>query len=127
MTFLVREGRRRVLLEQGLLVRSPLGDTKLKVRAETSPEVVDRCDAVIICVRNFDLDDILGSVGQLVGRGASVISLLNGVEHMERVRRLVPDERIVGGSAYIDSRLGPAGEVVHRSQTPTLSSAPERA
>lgn len=126
VTFLVRERRKRVLLEQGLVVRSPLGDAKLKVGAETSPEGVERCDVVMICVRNFDLEGILDSVGQFAERGASVVSLLNGVEHMERVRRLVPDERIIGGSAYIDSRLGPDGEVLHRSQDPALTLAPLR-
>ena len=93
----------------------------LKVNVETRADAVQSCDVVVITVRNFDLDDVLDEVAFLVKNGANAISLLNGVEHIEKLRRIVTDEKILGGSAYIDSRLGPGGEIIHRSQTPTIA------
>ncbi len=121
VTFLVRPQRRDALLRDGLRVSSPLGDAALNVKAETEAGRIARCDVVVVAVRNFDLDGVMGMVGDLAGRGASVVSLLNGVEHIEKIRKTVDDGKIIGGSAYIDSRLGPNGEIIHRSQTPTIA------
>lgn len=121
VTFLVRAQRRLLLRERGLRIESPLGNIVLNVQAETNVNSISKCDVVIVAVRNYDLDGALKNIAQLAMRGASVISLLNGVEHIERILMEIPPTRIIGGSAYIDSRLGSGGEIVHRSQLPKIA------
>ena len=121
VVFLVREGRKRALESDGLVIRSYLGDADLKVRAETDVARVGNCDVFILTIRNFHLnDDVLSNLRHFSQGNTRFISLLNGVEHIERLREIVPSSRIVGGSAFIDSRLGEKGEIVHRSQDPTI-------
>lgn len=122
VTYLVRPGRMENLQKNGLVVKSYLGDATINVAAETDAKKLGTCDVVILSVRNFHLDEnMLKAVGELSRKGAKVISLLNGVEHMERLRAVVRDEQIIGGSAFIDSRLGANGEIIHRGQDPTIT------
>lgn len=122
VTYLVRQGRKENLLENGLVVKSYLGDARLEVSVETEPGNLNHCDVTILSVRNFHLDsEMLDTARMQAAKGSKIISFLNGVEHMERLRAIVPDESIIGGSAFIDSRLGPNGEIVHRGQDPTIT------
>jgi 2-dehydropantoate 2-reductase len=121
VTFLVRPRRRELLLRDRLRIRSPLGNVELRVQAEAEADAIPRCDVVVVAVRNYDLDEVLPEVAYFAKSGAQVISFLNGVEHVEKIRKIVSDKQIMGGTAYIDSRLGPDGEIIHRSQIPTVS------
>lgn len=121
VVFLVRENRKRQLDSEGLKIRSYLGDADLKVKAESDERSTGKCDVVIIAIRNFHLDDkTMSKISYFAKEGASFITMLNGVEHLERLLEFVPKERIIGGSAFIDSRLGNEGEIVHRGQDPTI-------
>ena len=121
VTFLVRQGRKDQLLKEGLNVRSYLGDVSLKVEAETDEKSVKDCDVVILAIRNYHFDEsTLSKVVYFASKGSKVISFLNGVEHMERLRSVINDNQIIGGSAFIDSRLSANGEIVHRGQEPTI-------
>jgi 2-dehydropantoate 2-reductase len=48
VTFLVREGRRKILSEQGLRIESPFGDAQVAVRTVLASEVTPIYDAVIV-------------------------------------------------------------------------------
>ncbi len=121
VTFLVRPRRREQLLQRGLRIRSPLGDVDLRVRAESEVEKVGSCDVVIVAVKNYDLDSVLDKIAYLGKGGPWIISVLNGVEHIEKICSVVGRDRILGGPVYIEAALGPDGEVIHKSMTPSLT------
>lgn len=119
VTFIVRE-KRREQLTKGLNIVTPEGRFQLNVDARTSTEDVEDCDVAIIAVRNYNLPEVIDHVRSLAKKGAKLISLLNGVEHIEKISAETGKDSIIGGSAYIDSRLGANGEIIHRSQRPKL-------
>ncbi|MEM3804334.1 MAG: ketopantoate reductase family protein [Conexivisphaerales archaeon] len=121
VTFLVRDQRKKLLQERGLRIKSPIGNAVLTVQAETSAKLIPKCDVVIVAVRNFDLESVLKDIAYLASKGARVISLLNGVEHVEKLQKEISNLKMMGGSAYIDSRLGEDGEIIHRSQIPKIA------
>jgi ketopantoate reductase len=55
-TFLVREGRRKILSEQGLRIESPFGDTQIAVKTVVESEVSPVYDAVILTCKAYDFD-----------------------------------------------------------------------
>lgn len=125
VTYIVRERKKEHLDKEGLKIRSYLGDSDLKVKSVVSPEDAGECDILILAIRNFNLsDDVMNNVAYLGKKGSKIISLLNGIEHIERLRHHVKDSNIIGGSAFIDSRLSDDGTIVHRGQTPTITLGP---
>ncbi|MEM0118008.1 MAG: 2-dehydropantoate 2-reductase [Conexivisphaerales archaeon] len=120
VTFVVREKRREQLEKSGLKLITPAETVSLRVDARVSASDIKRCDVCIVTVRNYSLDEVIDQIKSLASGGASIISLLNGVEHIEKISNAVARHKIVGGSAYIDSRLGDNGEIIHRSQVPRI-------
>jgi 2-dehydropantoate 2-reductase len=120
VSFLVRPGRKKELDQVGLVVRSPLGDLDLRVKAETEAEKIGDCDVILVAVKNYGLDSVLDSIRLLGRNGARVVSILNGIEHLERICSVVDKNRIVGSPLYIEVEMGPEGRILHRSVTPAL-------
>ncbi|MBX6353603.1 MAG: ketopantoate reductase family protein [Thermoflavifilum sp.] len=116
VTFLVREGRYRQLSQSGLQVRSVHGDFTVHPKLARSAEEVEGApEVVIVAVKNYHLEGVLTAVQALAQRGASVLPLLNGVEHMAVLRDAVGEEALWGGVCYIEATLDEAGRVVHTS------------
>ena len=121
VTFLVRPARKAELEGRGLRIRSPLGDADLKVTAVTDAGPLPGCDVTLVAVKNFDLDSVLGSIGRLGKGGAKVVSVLNGVEHLDKISAVVGRAAIVGGPLHMEATLGERGEIVHKSVVPSIA------
>ena len=66
VTFLVREGRRKMLSEQGLRIESPFGDAQIAVKTVVAPEVAPVYDAVILTCKAYDLDAAIAAIAPAV-------------------------------------------------------------
>jgi ketopantoate reductase len=56
VTFLVRNGRRKSLSEQGLRIESQFGDAQIEVKTAVAAEVAPVYDAAILTCKAYDLD-----------------------------------------------------------------------
>ena len=66
VTFLVREGRRKILSEQGLRIESPFGDAQLAVETVVAPDLAPIYDAVILTCKAYDLDTAVAAIAPAV-------------------------------------------------------------
>ena len=82
-TFLVREGRRKILSEQGLRIESPFGDTQIAVKTVVASEVSPVYDAVILTCKAYDLDAAVVAIAQAVASTVYVLPFLNGIAHID--------------------------------------------
>ena len=112
VSFLVRERRAAQLRERGLIVRSPHGDFSVPVRALTKEQIEDSVDLVLLTCKAYDLDPAIDSIARAVGAHTTVLPLLNGLAHIERLQAAFGPARIAGGSCGIPATLTPDGEVV---------------
>lgn len=112
VSFLVRERRRAQLRERGLVVRSPHGDFTLAVKALRGDEVVDAADLLLLTCKAYDLDAAIESIAPVVGEATTIVPLLNGLAHVERLQQAFGPARVAGGSCVIPATLTAAGEVV---------------
>lgn len=112
VTFLVREPRYRQLQQRGLRIKSPHGDAILRPTLSHSADDIREPDLVILAVKNYHLASTLPTLQTLVNRGAKVLPLLNGVQHMETLTRALGAGRILGGACYIEATLNADGDVV---------------
>ncbi len=114
VAFLVRPGRKAQLDRDGLVIESPsAGDWRGPVRALLAEEVRPGWDAVLLACKAYDLDDAVSAIRPAVDARTAVLPVLNGISHIETLRRAFGAERVLGGLAKIQATLAPDGTVRH--------------
>jgi 2-dehydropantoate 2-reductase len=111
--FIARGAHLRALREHGLRVRSVKGDFEVRAPATDDPADVGCCDFVLFCVKTFDTDAAAARLGPLIGEGTAVVSLQNGVENEDKLARVVGDDHVMGGAAFIFAEIAGPGVIVH--------------
>jgi 2-dehydropantoate 2-reductase len=121
VTFLVREGRRKSLSEQGLKIESPFGDALLAVKTVMAPDVAPIYDAVILTCKAYDLDAAIASIAPAVARTGYVLPFLNGIAHIDVLNQTFGQHRVLGGTAKIQSTVMPNGAIRQFNDWRTLT------
>ncbi|MDR6225927.1 ketopantoate reductase family protein [Desmospora profundinema] len=116
VTFLVRERRRQELKERGLVIRSVHGDWREAVSTVVSGEAADPFDLVLLAVKAYYLEASIRDLEPYIGEETRILPLLNGVIHLDRLREVFGEERVLGGLCFIETTLNAQGEVEQYSE-----------
>lgn len=112
--FIARGAHLRAIREQGLRVRSPLGDLHLPRPAATDdPAEVGPVDVVLLGVKLWDTESAARRLAPLIGPDTVVISFQNGVTKDEILRDAVGAEHVAGGVCYIAATVAEPGVIRH--------------
>ncbi len=76
-----------------------------------NPIEIGLSDYVIICTKNYDLEEILNKIVPCVGINTVILPLLNGVNAVEIIRDKFPNNLVASGCAYIVSAIKEPGVV----------------
>jgi 2-dehydropantoate 2-reductase len=120
VTFVARGRHLAAMRKDGLTIKSPHGDANLKVKAVEQPREAGTPDIVIFAVKLWDTDGAAEQLKPVVGPDTYVIPFQNGVESIERLRKHFPEKNVMGGSAYIASRIERPGVIEHIGQMSRL-------
>lgn len=112
VTFLVRPGRRAVLREHGLQVRSPFGDLHLAPKLVVREELREHFDLIILSCKAYDLASAMADIAPAVG-GSLLLPLLNGVRQIDILSARFSSAQVLGGIAQAALRVTPSGEIEH--------------
>jgi 2-dehydropantoate 2-reductase len=123
VSFIARGRHLEALRSKGLTLKSSLGDAQLKVRAFQDPREAGEADVVIFAVKLWDTEGAAEQIRPILGR-AVVIPFQNGVESIERLGKVLGAERVMGGSAYIATRIAAPGVVEHTGTMARLRFGP---
>ncbi|HVJ49029.1 ketopantoate reductase family protein [Desulfitobacterium sp.] len=115
VTFLVREKRYQQLKERGLRVESVHGDFIVQPHCVLKAEEVENPDLVILSVKNYQLEGTFPDLKNFVDRGAKILPLMNGVQHIDQLVSAFGLEHIIGGLCYIESTLNEFGDILQKS------------
>lgn len=116
VTFLVRRNRSTQIRKNGLAIQSVKGNYRIDpIHIIESPEDIEQTDLVITAVKGYHLRGAIGDLKKLVQKGARVLPLLNGMEHIEMLQNELGKENVLGGLAFIIATLDEKGHVVHTS------------
>ncbi|MGS1008200.1 2-dehydropantoate 2-reductase [Achromobacter anxifer] len=113
VTFLVREPRAARIREQGLRIKSPLGDATLQPQLVTQQTLQGSYDVVVLSCKAYDLASAIEAIRPAVGPDTTVLPIMNGVLQYDVLDREFEPHRVLGGLCQINATLGPEGEVVH--------------
>lgn len=120
VTFFVRESRRMVLEENGLVVKSAAGDINLPVKTIINGEKTEPFDVIIVATKAYHLEEVIDSVKMYANEKTTILPLLNGISHLSRLQEEFGEERVIGGLCFIESTLNEKGEIVHTSKSHEL-------
>ena len=121
VTFLVREGRRRTLSEQGLRIESPFGDAQLVVKTVIASDVAPIYDAVILACKAYDLDTAVAAIAPAVAPSGYLLPFLNGIAHIDVLNQRFGQHRVLGGTAKIQSTRTSNGAIRQFNDWRTLT------
>ena len=125
ISFYVREGRKKQIDREGLHVKSVNGDTKI-----SSPTLITNAseaispDLVLLGVKGYHLEETVPVLKEFVAKGAKVLPILNGIEHITILQEELGEEAILGGLSYIIATLDDRGHVHHTSELHELIFGP---
>ncbi|MFH2719526.1 2-dehydropantoate 2-reductase [Enterobacter hormaechei] len=112
--FIARGKHFEAIRDNGLRVRSPLGDIHLQ-----SPSITDTAaevglaDVVIFGVKLWDTESAAQAIRSLVGPNTMVISLQNGVAKDEILKSVIGQQAVVGGVCYVAAGIEDPGIIGH--------------
>jgi 2-dehydropantoate 2-reductase len=117
VTFVARGAHLDAIRRQGLRIVSPLGDVHLSpAKAIASIAEAEAADLVLVGVKLWDTEAVAPTLRPLAERGAAILSLQNGVQKDEVLRRYLPPEAVMGGLCYISALIEAPG-VIRRHGT----------
>jgi len=113
VTFLVRPKTYQAIAERGLQIKSINGDFTVHPPMIQRASEIGAVDLIILAVKAYDLSTVLEEVAPLVERGATLLTLQNGVDSEERILSYFEKDCLVAGVSYITSRLAEPGVIEH--------------
>ena len=125
VTFLVRKKRAEQIREHGIHINSTQGDYTIKnPHIITDVEEVKSVDLVFVSVKGYHLEGTLDNLKQLTKKGAHVLPVLNGIEHISVLQEQLGKENVIGGLCFIIATLNDNGHVEHSSDVHDLVFGP---
>ena len=112
VTFVARGPHYEAMKASGLRVYSSCGD--LHLPRVSVVERIDRLnlpDLVIVAVKLWDTQSVAAELAPIASQGAAILSLQNGVDKDNVLRRYVPAESVLGGCCYISASISEPGVI----------------
>ncbi|MFJ7746474.1 ketopantoate reductase family protein [Peribacillus sp. NPDC097295] len=123
--FLVRKNRAQQMRDQGLRITSPHGNYDFNdLHFTEDVNDIQQVDLVLLTVKGFHLQGTIPDLKNLVDKGAKVLPLLNGLEHISILQKELGEENVIGGSAFIIATLDKKGHVIHSNRNHDLVYGP---
>lgn len=109
--FLLRAARRAAIDREGLRIDSPFGAWQGRVATIAADAARPGWDVVLLSCKAYDLEDAIAAIRPAVDARTSILPVLNGLSHVDRLAAEFGADRVLGGLAKIQATLAPDGTV----------------
>lgn len=122
VSFLVREKRAALLAQNGLHIRSALGDADIAAPPTvTAATLREPFDLVLLGCKAWDLPQAIEDIAPAVGGHSAVLPILNGMRQLDLLDARFGAGRVLGGQCVIAATLDADGTVRHLNRSHSLS------
>lgn len=122
VVFLARGRTLRALREDGLLIESISGDVTIgKVAATDDPAGIGTVDAVLVCVKAWQVPEVAPTLAPLLRDGTAVIPLQNGIDAPAQLAAALGEGHVLGGLCRILAFQTAPGRVRHAGVPPSIA------
>jgi 2-dehydropantoate 2-reductase len=112
VTLIARGAQLEALRSRGIALRGPGEETvQLRVAATGDPSGLRPVDLILFCVKAYDTAAAAALVRPLCDARTSVLSLQNGVENEERIRRSLGVQSVLAAASYVSARVSAPGVI----------------
>lgn len=112
IVFVARGAHLDVLRGRGLTVRTPAGESTVRVTAVADTGGVAPVDLVLFCVKSYDTDSAARLLPALMAPHTTVLTLQNGVDNADTIGAVVGPAAVLPGVVYVAVQLIEPGVVV---------------
>jgi len=121
VTFIGRGEHLRAMQQNGLCLETPQGSLRVgNARFVDAAREVGECDVVLFAVKAYDIEAAAASLKSLVDGGAAIVSVLNGVDHQDRIAAVVGAGSVLGGLAMVSGVITAPGVIRYTSPMSSL-------
>lgn len=113
VSFLLRPKTLAAVKSHGLVVKSAAGDLTVRPPAASDPRELPRPDLIMLSMKVYDLDEVVRQIQPVMTDRTVILTLQNGVDVEDRLMATFHRECIVGGVAYIYSKIAEPGVIEH--------------
>ncbi len=108
--FIARGEHLKTIQKNGLQLFTREGDYVARPKIATdNPDEAGIFDVVFFCTKSYSLESSAKEFSACINKNTVVIPLLNGVNSAERLRNVLPQATVIGGSVYIISHIEKSG------------------
>ncbi|OGO66516.1 MAG: 2-dehydropantoate 2-reductase [Chloroflexi bacterium RBG_19FT_COMBO_50_10] len=122
ITFIARGEHLQAMLANGLRVDSLKGDFVVQpVMATDNPINLKAVDAILLCVKTWQLARAAKALIPILGAETFVVPLENGVEAPSQLAEILGKEHVLSGLCRIASRVAAPGHIQHTAIEPYVA------
>jgi 2-dehydropantoate 2-reductase len=111
--FIARGKHLQALQEEGLQVISSQGNFRVRIHATSEPDEIGPVDLLLFCVKSYDTLDAARMMEPMVEEETVILSLQNGIDNNDKLKTLYGEERLIGGTAFIEASIASPGIIAH--------------
>lgn len=116
VTFIARGTHLAAMREHGLVLETTKGRLVVdNARFVQHASEAGSCDVVLFAVKAYDIESAAAPLKPLVDGGACVVSVLNGVDHQERIASVLGSGSVLGGLAMVSGVIVEPGLIRYTS------------
>jgi len=121
VTFIARGDHLQAMQSKGLTLETPKGPLQVtNARFVAEPGQAGPCDVMLFAVKAYDIEAAAASLKPLVDADATVVSVLNGVDHQDRIGAVLGAGHVLGGLAMVSGVITAPGVIRYTSTMSSL-------
>ena len=114
VSFLLRPKTQVAVAANGLTIRSAIGESfTVHPQSSSIPQDLPQPDLIILGVKAYDLDKVMDQIDPILKPDTTILTLQNGVTIEDTLKMRFGRERVVGGVAFIYSKIIEPGVIDH--------------
>ena len=113
VSFLLRPNTLAAVKRNGLTIRSAEGTFTVRPQAASDARELPRPDLIVLGVKAYDLDEVLNQIEPVLTDKTVILTLQNGIDTEDRLHARLQRDCVVGGVAYIYSKIAEPGVIDH--------------
>lgn len=116
VNFLTKQNHAEIIRNHGICVQTlSEGFTAIPARVSDNPSDLGVMDYIILCIKNYDLMEVLAMLEPCVGNDTVIVPLLNGVEHNKDINSFFSNALVAEGCVNVIVRSISTGNIVCNS------------
>ena len=113
VSFLLRPRTLEAVKQNGLTIRSAGGSFTVRPPVASDAQELPKPDLIVLGVKAYDLDEVMDQIEPVLTDKTVILTLQNGIDTEDRLIARINRDCVVGGVAYIYSKIAEPGVIDH--------------